>query len=197
MAEEKELNPLFWEQRYVHHDTPWDIGQVSPAIKHFIDGITDKSTRILIPGAGKSHEALYLHQHGFEQVHVCDWAPSAFDSLREHAPDFPEEHLWVSDFFELALEVDLILEQTFFCAIHPKLRTDYVQKADELLSGKGELAGLLFAQPFPFEGPPFGGTREEYKDLFSTHFEILSLAPSSLSVTPRLGNELFLHLRKP
>ncbi len=64
---------------------------------------------------------------------VCDWAESAFSHLRKACPDFPSEHLIVGDFFKLDLQVDLILEQTFFCAISPKQRMDYAQHSANLL----------------------------------------------------------------
>ena len=193
--ESQKLDPSFWEKKYQDQNTPWDIGYVSPAIKAYIDSISDKSKAILIPGSGKAHEAVYLHQQGFTNVFVCDWAPSAFEHLKKRAPDFPPDHLLVADFFELDFQVDLIIEQTFFCAINPNLRTQYVQKAQNLLLPSGELAGLLFAQPFPFEGPPFGGTKEEYLALFSPHFNIIEMEIASHSIKPRAGNEFFIRLK--
>ncbi|NUO02599.1 MAG: SAM-dependent methyltransferase [Saprospiraceae bacterium] len=190
------LDATYWENHYRGEDTPWDIGSVSPALKAYIDGIQDKNLRILIPGAGSAHEAIYLHRAGFTRVFVCDWAPSAFQYLRKEAPDFPEGHLLVADFFKLELEVDLILEQTFFCAIQPELRKAYALKTAELLAAGGKLAGLLFAFPFDAEGPPFGGTRDEYEHLFAPHFQMLHLAISNLSIKPRAGRELFIELLK-
>lgn len=190
------LDAEFWENNYRQEHTPWDLGAVSPALKEYLDRITDKTLRILIPGAGSAYEAIYLHRAGFTQIYVCDWAPSAFGYLRREAPDFPEAHLIVADFFKLDLQVDLILEQTFFCAIAPELREAYAEKTAGLLAAGGKLAGLLFAFPFEQEGPPFGGTREEYERLFTPHFQILHLAISEASIKPRAGRELFIELQK-
>lgn len=190
------LDASYWEQRYLQDNTPWDIGSVSPPLIHYTNNITDKSLRILIPGAGYAHEAIDLHRRGFTDVYVCDWAPSAFDKLRKQAVDFPEGHLLVEDFFALKLEVDLILEQTFFCALKPDRREEYVLKAKELLCAGGRLAGLLFAVQFPNEGPPFGGTKEEYLDLFAPHFEVLRMDVATDSISPRAERELFIELRK-
>ncbi|NET31395.1 MAG: methyltransferase domain-containing protein [Cyanothece sp. SIO1E1] len=185
------LSAAYWNQRYRDSNTPWDIGYVSPPLQHFFDQIQDKSLRILIPGAGRAYEALYLHQQGFDQVWVCDWAKESFTYLRKQAPDFPEERLLIGDFFELALEVDLVVEQTFFCALPRERRADYVRKMAQLLSDNGKLMGLLFAAEFPHAGPPFGGSEAEYRELLHTHFEIdqMTLAPDSIK--PRLGRELF------
>lgn len=48
---------------------------------------------------------------------------------------------------------DLILEQTFLCAIDPILRTDYVKNAIELLNENGSIRGVLFNVQFENPGP--------------------------------------------
>ncbi len=190
-----ELTAKYWESRYQAQDTPWDIGYSSPPLLHYLQQLEDRDTRILIPGAGHAYEAVWLHQQGFRRVYVCDWAPSAFEYLDAKAPDFPQLHKWAKDFFALDAKVDLILEQTFFCALPPERREDYAQKAADLLTEEGRLAGLLFAQPFEHEGPPFGGTEEEYRRLFATNFELLQMHTAPDSIAPRAGRELFFELR--
>ena len=48
------------EMRWQHQQTGWDLGMISPPIKQYIDSIDDKNQRILIPGCGNAHEAVYL-----------------------------------------------------------------------------------------------------------------------------------------
>ena len=191
-----ELNQTYWQSRYLDESTPWDVGHVAPPLKSFLDSLQDKNLRILIPGAGRAYEALYLHRQGFRQVFVCDWVAEAFDLLRAEAPDFPAAQLLCGDFFELEGEFDLILEQTFFCAIPPSLRSSYVSKVAALLPQGGTLAGLLFASAFDKAGPPFGGTENEYRMLFSGKFEIKQLAPAKNSILPRAQNELLFQFIK-
>jgi len=191
-----QLTSEYWNDRYKKENTPWDIGDVSRPLQVYIDELKNKQLRILIPGAGRAYEAVYLHRQGFEQVYVCDWAEEAFQYLRKEAPDFPDEHQLVNDFFQLDFTVDLILEQTFFAAISPDLRHDYARQAANLLAPNGRLAGVLFAQPFPTEGPPFGGTAEEYRTYFEPYFKILHLDISQHSIKPRAGQELFIELEK-
>ncbi len=191
-----ELDQNYWESRYTEENTPWDIGNVSPPLMDYIDELTEKKLRILIPGAGKAYEAVYLHRLGFQQVFVLDWAMSAFDHLRLAAPDFPEKHLLCNDFFKLEGQFDLVLEQTFFCALSPSLRMDYVTKMASLLPSGGTLAGLLFATPFDREGPPFGGTEREYHGLFSGRFLVKRMEMAKNSILPRVNNELFFELIK-
>lgn len=42
----------------------------------------------------------------------------------------------------------VLMEQTFFCAINPSLRKDYVAKMHELLAPNGKLVGVLFDKEF-------------------------------------------------
>jgi thiopurine S-methyltransferase len=190
------LDQNYWQSRYSEGDTPWDIGHISPPMKAYIDKLEDRAIRILIPGAGKAFEAIYLHQQGFKEIYVLDWAMSAFDHLLAEVPDFPKDHLLCTDFFELHGQFDLILEQTFFCSLEPSLRKAYVTKMASLLPGGGTLAGLLFASHFAKGGPPFGGTEAEYITLFKDGFEICCIKIAKNSILPRMNNELFFELIK-
>ncbi len=193
------LTADYWEDRWQHHQTGWDIGQPSPPLMKYMAQVADKAMRILVPGAGRAHEAIALHRMGFTHVHVCDWAPSAFEYLHHLAPDFPKEHCLIGDFFAFdhVDYFDLMLEQTFFCAIDPALRAAYVRQSAQLLRPGGRLAGVLFASEFAKAGPPFGGTGDEYLRCFAPHFTVAQFDISPDSVAPRLGNEYFIELVKP
>jgi len=58
-----------------------------------------------------------------------------------------------------------------------------------LLNPQGILTGVMFSQPFEKEGPPFGGTQEEYEGLFTGRF-ILNFSASEHSIPARQGHEL-------
>jgi SAM-dependent methyltransferase len=189
-----ELDKDFWNNRYVGNQIGWDLGAPSTPLKDFIDTLQDKAIRILIPGCGNAYEAEYLHQQGFTNVFVIDIAPLALKGLQERVPEFPKDHLVLGNFFEHQSEYDLILEQTFFCALNPELRTAYAKKMSELLAPKGKLAGVMFNHELTEKGPPFGGTTKEYSGYFENDFEIKSLAPCENSIKPRLGSELWLEL---
>lgn len=186
----------FWNERYVNQQMGWDIGYPSTPLKEFIDTLEDKSMRILIPGCGNAYEAEYLHEQGFENVFVIDIAPLALEGFKERAPHFPEDHLFCGDFFEHEGQYDLILEQTFFCALNPELRSEYAKKMHLLLAPKGKLVGVMFCFELTEKGPPFGGSVEEYKGYFGELFEIASMKPCENSIKPRQGNELWVELIK-
>jgi len=97
------LNKDYWTNRYKQNLTGWDVGAATTPIVQYFEGVADKSLKILIPGAGNAHEAAYLHQQGFTQVHVCDISPEPVANFLAKHPSFPVEHTHVQDFFTLDL----------------------------------------------------------------------------------------------
>ncbi|MCX2720088.1 methyltransferase domain-containing protein [Lentiprolixibacter aurantiacus] len=191
------LDKNYWEERYLENKLGWDIGYVSTPIKTYVDQLDDTSLKILIPGAGRGYEARYLHENGFKETYVVDIASQPLRHIGEVCPDFPPEHLLENDYFKIEeKEFDLILEQTFFCALAPRLRPQYVKKMYELLKPGGILVGLLFDFPLSDSGPPFGGSAEEYHELFRDSFTIQKLERAHNSIPPRQGKELFFIFEK-
>ena len=191
------MNKAFWEKRYADKNTGWDIGHVSPPLKAYIDQLGRRDLKILVPGAGLGHEVVYLHRQGFTNVYALDFAAQPLQQLKTKIPDFPASHLLQGDFFKLKDgKFDLILEQTFFCALPPGKRPDYVHQIHRLLGANGKLAGLLFDFPLGPDGPPFGGSREEYLGLFEPAFRIRTLERATNSLPQRQGTELFFIFEK-
>ena len=189
------LSQEYWNNRYLQHQTGWDIGTVSTPLKEYIDQLSDQQISILIPGGGNSYEALYLLEQGFTDVTVIDLAPAVTEKLKSETKSYqPHIKILTGDFFELNGQYDLILEQTFFCAIDPALRGHYVTKMSELLKPKGKLVGVLFNRSFE-AGPPFGGSKAEYRALFASTFHQIHIEPCYNSISPRSGSELFVMLR--
>lgn len=187
---------LYWDLQYKENKTGWDIGYLSTPLKEYIDQITDKSLKVLIPGAGNAYEAEYMHLQGFKNVYVLDISNEALNNFSTRFPDFPKDHIICGDFFEHHDNYDLIIEQTFFCAIDPANRKRYSEKVYSLLNEKGKLAGLLFNHIFENDGPPFGGTEKEYQMYFDDKFEYKVFELSYNSIKPRAGRELFIILVK-
>lgn len=190
------LNKQFWESRYKNKDTGWDIGQISTPIKEYVDQLSDKNISILIPGCGNGHEAEYLFFQGFKNVTILDIASEPLNNFKKRNPTFPKHQLVCQDFFDHENTYDLILEQTFFCAIDPTFREKYVNKMHFLLKKNGKLTGLLFAQKFGNNEPPYGGSINEYTNLFSKKFNIKIIEKANNSIKPRKGKELFFIFKK-
>lgn len=185
-----ELNKTYWETRYQNNETGWDTGTITTPLKEYIDQLANKDLKILIPGAGNGYEFDYLIQKGFTNVFVIDIAPSPLESIKKRNPKYSNQ-IVLGDFFELDETFDLILEQTFFCALNPKLRPNYVSKMHQLLRSNGKLVGLLFDFPLTHEGPPFGGSLEAYLKLFSAQFHLKTIEKAYNSIKPREDKELF------
>ena len=190
-------NKDFWDEWYKEAEQPWDMGCVSPPLKAYSDQLGNKNMHILLPGSGYGYEACYLYGSGFHNVFVVDIASAPLEKLKLMCPDFPESQLIVGDFFEQEFsDFDLVLEQTFFCAIDPGQRRDYAKKMYDILKPGGKLAGLFFDFPLIAEGPPFGGSLEEYRELFAPLYKIKRLERAYNSIGPRQGKELFFIFEK-
>jgi len=195
MSRAKELTENYWNKRYLDGLTGWDMGEVSPPIKAYVDQLEDKSISILIPGAGNSYEAEYLFKNGFTNVHLLDYAEAAMNGFSHRNPEFPKNNIHIEDFFKHEGKYDMIMEQTLFCAIDPELRQRYADTVAELLNSGGKLVGLLFNCQFE-DGPPFGGDAREYFKYFSPYFDPIRMTECYNSIPARLGNELFINLTR-
>lgn len=190
------LDQHYWDNRYQQSDTGWDLGTISPPLQHYFEQLKTKDLRILIVGCGNAYEADYLVKQGFTDITLLDIAPSLVEKLRQQYNNTPQIKVLLGDFFEHHGQYDLILEQTFFCALQPSLRPQYASQMYQLLSPRGHLVGVLFGREFPFEGPPFGGNAQEYKTYFEPYFEFKTFDDCYNSIKPRAGTELFINLTK-
>ena len=195
------FDAAYWQARYT---TPgrngWDAGRITPPLRAYFDQLeVQRQPRILIPGAGRAHEAEYLHQLGFQHVVVADFAPEPLATFAARVPDFPKKNLWQADFFTLDFPdfFDLIIEQTFVSALHPAQRPAYAQQCARLLKPGGKLVGLLFDRDFTgATEPPFGGNRTEYAAYFEPYFKFIHFETAYNSLPARAGHELFICLQK-
>ena len=191
-----DLNNKYWDQRYQNQDTGWDIGYPSIPITEYINQLTDKNIKILIPGCGHGYEAEYLFNKGFENVYILDYSKTALFEFKNRVPNFPSSNLIHDDFFNHHESYDLIIEQTFFCALNPTLRENYVSHCIDLLNQTGKLVGLLFNDDLNNDKPPFGGNKELYLNLFTRFFRIETLENCYNSIPARKNRELFMKLTK-
>jgi methyl halide transferase len=189
------LSKEYWSERYQMNQTGWDLGEIAPPIKAYIDQLEGKSLSILIPGCGNGHEGSYLFENGFKNVHLLDFAIEPLRAFKLRSPFFPDEQLHQEDFFNHQGQYDLIIEQTLFCAIDPSLRLKYAVKLNSLLNEKGKVVGLLFNRDFQ-GGPPFGGNKEEYNTYFNPNFSSVKMEVCYNSIAPRKGTELFIQFKK-
>lgn len=184
----------YWQGLWEDGRTRWDVGYAVPVITDYADRIKDKSLKILIPGAGNAYEAEYLYKQGFKNLFVLDIAFKPLENFNNRVKNFPQENLVNEDFFEHRGQYDLIIEYVFFIALHPSLRAKYAEQVFKLLKPGGRLVGSLLNDPLTGEeGPPYGGTKEEYLKYFEPYFEIEKYEDAYNSIKPRAGRELFIN----
>ncbi|WP_317897177.1 methyltransferase [Aurantibacillus circumpalustris] len=196
------LDEKYWSDRYRNNDFGWDTGAITNPLKKYFDQLSNKEISILIPGAGNAYEAEYLVNNGFTNVYVCDLSEEPLKNLKKRCPAFKNENLLLLDFFKLrqspfeqsALTFDLIVEQTFFCALNPSLRKKYFEKMSTLLNPGGRLVGVLFDDVLNKDHPPFGGNKEEYLAYIDSSFKIKTFEKCYNSIKPRENRELFINL---
>ncbi|MFK5857545.1 MAG: SAM-dependent methyltransferase [Bacteroidota bacterium] len=186
----------YWDSLYSSNSTGWDVGYISTPLKEYFDQLTNKNIRILIPGAGKAWEAEYLYKLGFKNTFILEFSEEAIMEFTTRCPWFPVSQIVSEDFFAHSNKYDLIVEQTFFSSLTPLSREKYVNKICDLLVDTGKYMGVLFNHEFDFEGPPFGGSVDEYVELFKPIFNFIIFETAFNSIKPRQGREVFLLLKK-
>jgi SAM-dependent methyltransferase len=189
------LDQTYWDNQYQANATGWDLGHMSPPIKTYIDTIENKDAKILIPGCGNTYEAEYLIQQGFTNVTVIDIAPTLVENLKKKFANNNSITVVLGDFFEHHGKYDFIIEQTFFCALPPTMRQKYVWKMYQLLTKNGKLIGLLFNREFDIS-PPFGGSLNEYEQLFYEAFTLNTISLAVNSIPAKANTELFFEFQK-
>lgn len=190
----------YWAKRYLNDNTGWDLGEPSNPLRTYIDQVENKDLKILIPGAGNSYEAEYLCNLGFNNIYILDVAKAPLETFRNRVPHFPSEHIIHEDFFKHTNQYDMVIEQTFFCSFppHPKMRTAYAKKINNILKPNGKLVGLWFNFPLTgnMEKRPFGGSKKEYFNYFTPFFKIVHFEQCYNSTPSRIGKEFFGILKK-
>jgi methyl halide transferase len=89
MHEKSSTKSQYWDNRYLNNETGWDMNQVSPPLKGYIDSLENKDLKILIPGCGNAYEAEYLLEKGFKNITLIDFSKVVTDKLREKYKNKP------------------------------------------------------------------------------------------------------------
>jgi SAM-dependent methyltransferase len=198
--DEKDYKCEDWQRHYEENDLGWDLGQVAPPFVKLWQEEKLPLGKVLVPGCGRGHEVVFLAENGFD-VTAIDFSSGAVTYLKNALKKRNlEGRILHQDFFSLDKShegvYDLVLEQTFFCAISPKQRRDYVLNVSRILKPGGILVGLFYHTDEQ-GGPPYNTTREDIEMHFSKKFEIQELDKTSLSTEQRKDKEWLGILKKP
>ena len=191
----------FWDKCYNDNNIGWDLGSITPVFQDWADNLSEKS-KILVPGSGNGYDPLYFSNLGHDVVAV-DFSREAIKSIKQKANS---KNLKINalqyDFFDLKNkfkdEFDFIVEYTFFCAIDPKKRIDYINIAYDLLKDDGYLIGLFLPlnKDASEGGPPFAVKEDEIKSKFSKKFNLIDSYMHPLSIDARKNNEKYYVFKK-
>jgi SAM-dependent methyltransferase len=162
-----------WDAAYRRRETPWEKGKPHPALLDFLAENGALAGEICVPGCGSGHDVRALST---PQNHVLgiDLSTRAIANANS-GPRIANEEYLLSDLFELPARFDhhfdWVLEHTCFCAIDPRMRTEYVATVARLLKPKGRLLAIFFINPDHDEkGPPYRVSLEELEKFFGSHF---------------------------
>ena len=189
---EKEYSRADWQDHYESNDLGWDLGQVAPPFVKLWEEEKLPVGKALVPGCGRGHEVIFLAENGFE-VTAIDFSKGAVTYLERALEERNlSGRVLHQDFFGLDNShdgvYDLVLEQTFFCAIAPRQRQDYVRNVTRILKPGGMLVGLFYNTDKE-GGPPYNTTREDIKVNFAKNFKIQELHKTTLSAEQRKDKE--------
>jgi len=164
-----------WEARYQARDTPWDKGEPSPGLVDFLAAYPDLPRgTVCVPGCGTGHDLKLWAKGGFD-VTGYDIAPSAVHTARdkmkqEGLPCSLRQGNFLKD--SPPQLFDWVFEHTFFCAIEPAQRDEYVEAVLRWLTPRGQYLAVNYLITDP-DGPPYPTTREEQVSRFSPHFTLV------------------------
>jgi SAM-dependent methyltransferase len=201
MIDTSDVNlPAKWEKNYREGTAGWDLGGPTPVFTRLLNEKRFAPGKILVPGAGRGHDAREFARHGFD-VTAVDFAEDAVRAMQQLNDPRAPVKIAQQDIFKLPRKwngtFDYVLEYTCFCAIDPHRRAEYADLITRLL----KLGGIYIDLAIPLDkrqgGPPFTVNVVEILELFGARgFQLLERETPPDSVSQRRGIEELLILRK-
>ena len=192
--------PKYWDNKYINNEDQWDLNQPTPIFINWSKTLKDKK-KILIPGAGKGHDAIYLAGKGHD-VYAVDFSIQATDYIRKAAQNKNVKvNVINKNLFSLNKYYnffDIFLEYTFYCAISPSERSRYIKESYKLLKDDGQLVGIFLPlnKNISEGGPPFSVNIAETINKFSKYYKLLECYKSTNSIKSRVDNEIYVSMEK-
>ena len=168
MTNPNDRSPMDWDQRFRDVTTPWERQGLHPAFLHWRDsGAFGNTERVIVPGCGRSHELLAFAALGKSAI-GADLSATALAWQREQLDKAGlDAELIEADIllWQPETPLDGVYEQTFLCAIPPRLREEYEQAVHAWLKPGGRLFAL-FMQKEEMGGPPYSCGIPAMRELF-------------------------------
>ncbi|WP_300542368.1 methyltransferase domain-containing protein [Maricaulis sp.] len=168
MNETPERTAFDWDTRFRDDDTPWERPDLHPAVADWTQaGELAAGCSVIIPGCGRAPELGHFARMGLAAT-GADISPTAIAWQRTQLAEAGATATLIEgDVLAWRPEApaDLVYEQTFLCAIPPRLREAYEHAVFDWLKPGGHLLAL-FMQKEEKGGPPYGCSLEAMRILF-------------------------------
>lgn len=193
-------SPDKWEADYQGKTDGWDLAGPTPALKRLAESGRFPPGRMLVPCAGRGHDAREFARHGFD-VTAVDFSAYAVREMNRLADPAAPVTALQHDMFTLPEEMDAafdyVLQYTCFCAIDPNRREDYADLVARLLKPGGIYIDLAFPLDERLGGPPYAVSEAQIIRLFETRgFGLVSRDKLPDSVERRREAEALLVFQK-
>jgi SAM-dependent methyltransferase len=199
IGETPERSAFDWDARFRGGQTPWERRGLHPAAADWMTaGFLPAGASVVVPGCGRAPEVAAFAAAGLEVI-AADLSPTAIAWQRERLAEAGvRARLIEGDILAWRPDtpVDLVYEQTFLCAIPPRLRESYEQALVQWLKPGGRLLAL-FMQKTERGGPPYGCALPAMRSLFpATRWDwpededFVAYPHPSLNGKPELGGVL-------
>jgi hypothetical protein len=172
-----------WKKFWQEGRTPWDLGCQHPATRYVLAEISKSigyefsDKMVVIPGAGRAHDAMiFLQKKAF--VRAVDLSDIAVKEAEENFKSKRRFSATARDYFQLAQEdsegADVIFDRAMLCALPEGLRKKYAESVESHL----KQGGLFISLPFrrfkeEISGPPFEVSEVEMTGLFEKNFNLV------------------------
>ncbi|CAG8557751.1 135_t:CDS:2 [Paraglomus brasilianum] len=180
-AQQGLLSSPNWDNLWQRGVTPWDKGDISPALRELIEEkqFSLPEGRGLVPGCGKGYDVVYLAN---EKLHMTgmDLSATAIEHCKAkqasyNIPSTMVDYV-VADFYNFEPPeggYQLIYDYTFLCAFHPEYRPQWATRMSQLVTSGGFLITLMYPLGDHTDGPPFALSKEIYDQLLSENFTLI------------------------
>ncbi|WP_421786785.1 methyltransferase domain-containing protein [Hyphobacterium sp.] len=168
MTSSPDRAPMDWEQRFRDETTPWERPGLHPAFEAWqAEGAFDPVDTVIVPGCGRAPELKAFAALGKAAIGADLSATALAWQKRQLEADGLTGELIEADIllWRPDTPMDAVYEQTFLCAIPPKLRDEYEQAVHAWLKPGGQLFAL-FMQKAEMGGPPYGCSIPAMRELF-------------------------------
>ena len=191
----------FWEALYAGGGDGWDLGGPAPPLVDFVTTTPPPLGRVVVPGAGRGHDARFLARRGYA-VTAVDFSTAAVRAAHALARrDGAAVEILQDDIFRLpchhAHAFDGAWEYTCYCAIDPARRREYLDVLRAIVRPGGWLLACFFPLRAQMAGPPFPVSRGEVRRrLAAAGFRIERAFAPVRSVRGRQGREWMVFARR-